>query len=370
MKSPYPLTSVVLDGFTSFASASVELGDLNVLIGPNGAGKSNFLAVFDMLGALVDRRLGVWFGEQGGPSRVLFGGLKRSQELRVTMKFNGGRQGYEAVLGAADGGTVFFVDERAWGTGQAHSQPFNLHMGSGHRETRLHDEMAHHPRGVAEWTLGCLSGWTRYHFHDTSRSAGIKQAQRIADSRALRRDGSNLAPFLYRLQQTGDPSVRRIRDAVRTVAPFFDDFVLQPDAATGDLIRLEWRHTDNDLFADAAMMSDGTLRFLCLATVLLQPDPPSVVLIDEPELGLHPYAINQLAELMKAASNTCQVVVSTQSVTLLDQITIEDVMVTERIDGSTHVRRLDRTGLDQWLDTYSVGDLWVKNLIDARPRFA
>ncbi|MEI2818510.1 MAG: AAA family ATPase [Microthrixaceae bacterium] len=111
MRSPYPLTSVVLDGFTSFASASVELGDLNVLIGPNGAGKSNFLAVFDMLGALVDRRLGVWFGEHGGPSRVLFGGLKRSQELRVTMKFNGGRQGYEAVLGAADGGTVFFVDE-------------------------------------------------------------------------------------------------------------------------------------------------------------------------------------------------------------------------------------------------------------------
>ncbi|MEI2818516.1 MAG: AAA family ATPase [Microthrixaceae bacterium] len=122
MRSPYPLTSVVLDRFTSFASASVELGDLNVLIGPNGAGKSNFLAVFDMLGALVDRRLGVWFGEHGGPSRVLFGGLKRSQELRVTMKFEQGRQGYEAVLGAADGGTVFFVDERAWGTGQAHSK--------------------------------------------------------------------------------------------------------------------------------------------------------------------------------------------------------------------------------------------------------
>ena len=221
---------------------------------------------------------------------------------------------------------------------------------------------------MVSWTLACLHGWVRYHFHDTSRTAGVKQRQPLNDSRELRRDGRNLAPFLYRLKLAGDPALVRIRDAVRSVAPFFDDFILEPDPFLGESILLEWRHRDSDVYGDASMLSDSTLRFLCLATVLLQPDPPAVVLIDEPELGLHPYAITQLAELLEAASQRCQIIVSTQSVTLLDRLRVEDVVIAERVDGATKLARLDLSQLSSWLEDYSVGDLWMKNLIGARPR--
>ncbi len=166
----------------------------------------------------------------------------------------------------------------------------------------------------------------------------------------------------------GDPALIRIRDAVRSVAPFFDDFVLEPDQFLGKSILLEWRHRDSDIYGDASMLSDGTLRFLCLATVLLQPDPPAVVLIDEPELGLHPYAITQLAELLEAGSRRCQIIASTQSVTLLDRLQVQDVVIAERVEGATRLGRLDLSQLGSWLEDYSVGELWVKNLIGARPR--
>jgi predicted ATPase len=368
MTAPHKLTRVTLERFASFESATLEIRDLNVLIGPNGAGKSNFLAFFDMVGSLIEQRLGVWVGEQGGADRVLFGGVKRSSDLSFRLEFADGGQGYEASISAGVGGQVFFGSEQAWGTGFGQPRPFNVGLGSGHSESLLPKEVLEHPGGVVSWTLACLRGWVRYHFHDTSRTAGVKQRQPLNDSRELRRDGRNLAPFLYRLKLAGDPSLVRIRDAVRSVAPFFDDFILEPDPFLGESILLEWRHRDSDVYGDASMLSDGTLRFLCLATVLLQPDPPAVVLIDEPELGLHPYAITQLAELLEAASQRCQIIVSTQSVTLLDRLRVEDVVIAERVDGATKLARLDLSQLSSWLEDYSVGDLWMKNLIGARPR--
>ena len=368
MQAPHKLSKVSIDRFTSFSAASLDVRDLNVVIGPNGAGKSNFLALFDMLGSLIEAELGRWVGEQGGMDRVLFGGVKKSDDLRVRLDFAGGRQGYEAWLAPGPSGRPFFSLEQTWGTGAGHEKPYHNLLGSGHSETQLTDEIKGHPNGVTAWTLDCLRGWVRYHFHDTSRTAGVKQPQPVGDARELRRDARNLAPFLHRLKVASDPALDRIRDAVRTVAPFFDDFILEPDALMGDTIRLEWRHRDSDVYADASMMSDGTLRFVCLATVLLQPDPPSIVLIDEPELGLHPYAIAQVAELLEAATARCQLIVSTQSVTLLDRLGIEDIVVAERVAGSTTLERLDVRDLGSWLDDYSIGDLWLKNLIGARPK--
>ena len=370
MPAPYKLTSVNVERFTSFEHASLDMKDLNVLIGPNGAGKSNFLALFDMLGSLIDQQLGRWVAEQGGMDRVLFGGVKRSDDLYIKLGFGGDRHGYEVVLVPAPGGGVSFGDEVAWGRGKLRTSPNTLQLGAGQSETRLIDSAKELGNRAATATIDCIRGWVRYHFHDTSPTAGIKQPQQIGDSRGLRRDGRNLAPFLYRLQETNDPSLTRIRDAVRTVAPFFDDFVLRPDPIATDSIRLEWRHRDSDVYADASMLSDGSLRFLCLATVLLQPDPPSVVLIDEPELGLHPYAISQLAELLEAASKRCQLIVSTQSVTLLDRLDVDDIVIAERVQGSTVLSRLDVSELGHWLEDYSVGDLWLKNLIGARPKLA
>jgi predicted ATPase len=367
MAPAHKLSKVTLERFRSFSASSLEIRNLNVLIGANGTGKSNFLALFDMVGALIDQRLGMWVGEQGGADRLLFGGVKRSPSFSLRLEFAEGSQGYQAVLGSAAGGGVFFAAESAWGTGAGYTEPFDVRLGVGHSESRLTEETKKHPSSVVSWTDRCLRGWVQYHFHDTSPTAGIKQPQPVNDGGSLRRDARNLAPFLYRLSSEGNPALVRIRDAVRSVAPFFDDFVLQPTGTGSSMMRLEWRHRDNDLYGDAAMLSDGTLRFICLAAVLLQPDPPAVVLIDEPELGLHPYAIGQLAEMLEATSSRCQIIVSTQSVTLLDRLKLEDVIVAERVNGATQLSRLSTEALSGWLEDYSLGDLWLKNLIGARP---
>lgn len=296
-------------------------------------------------------------------------GTKRSRTMRVRLEFTES-QGYEAEMATAPAGSLYFERESVWGTGVGHPRPFDVTMDPGGNESQLPHEVDRHPGGVAAWTMACLSGWRRYHFHDTSNSAGVKQPQPIADNRELHRDGSNLAPFLHALRQNDAVRYERIRDAIRTVTPFFDDFVLEPEVLNRSMIRLEWRHTDSDMFADATTLSDGTLRFMCLATVLLQPNPPKVVLIDEPELGLHPYAIHQLTELFQAASTRSQLIVATQSVTLLDQVRLDDVIVAERSDGASSLDRIDRERFESWLDAYSLGELWTKNVIGARPRHA
>ncbi len=370
MVSPHRLTKIEMSNFRSFRSAAIDVGDLSVLVGPNGAGKSNFLELFDMIGAILESQLGRWVGQRGGADRVLHNGVKRSSSMTVRLEYGQDKQGYSATLESAAGGGLFFAHEAAWGTGTLHSTPYTVQLGSGHAETMIHSEVKEYPSGVCSWTLECLSGWQRYHFHDTSDSAGVKQPVSVDDNRTLRRDGSNLAAFLYRLQQQGDPSITRIRDALRLVAPFFDDFVLKPLETNSDTIKLEWRHRDSDMYADASTLSDGSLRFLCIATVLLQPNPPSVILIDEPELGLHPFAIHQIAEMLRVGAMRTQILVSTQSVTLLDQVGLESIITADRVDGATELKRVDPESIKGWVDEFSVGDLWLKNVIGARPRFA
>ena len=189
------------------------------------------------------------------------------------------------------------------------------------------------------------------------------------DNRFLRPDGSNLAAFLHFLRQRHESSYHLIRGTVRLVAPFLNDFVLEPMALNENKIRLEWRHKGSDAYFDASSLSDGSLRFVALATLLLQPARlrPSVILLDEPELGLHPYAIATLASLVKQASVETQIVLATQSPLLLDHFQPEDVLVADRVSGGTKLNRLESAKLDAWLEEYSLGQLWEKNELGGRP---
>ena len=214
-----------------------------------------------------------------------------------------------------------------------------------------------------------LDGWRSYHFHDTGATSPLKKTAEVNDNRFLRHDGANLAPFLYYLSRKHVDSYNLIRRTVQLVAPFFDDFRLEPLALNEDTIRLEWRHRASDAYFAASSLSDGSLRFIALATVLLQPVSlrPSVFLLDEPELGLHPYAITTLASLIKQVSVETQVVLATQSPLLLDHFRPEDVLVAERVAGQTQFTRLDGAALETWLEDYSLGQLWEKNQFGGRP---
>ena len=135
-----------------------------------------------------------------------------------------------------------------------------------------------------------------------------------------------------------------IRRTVRLVAPFFDDFFLKPLKRNKDTIRLRWWHRGLDDYFDAASLSDGSLRFIALTTLLLQPVAlrPSVIIVDEPELGLHPAAITILASLIKQVSTETQIVAATQSPIFLDHFEPEDVIIAERVKGATQFKRKTR----------------------------
>ncbi|OAD18892.1 hypothetical protein THIOM_005498 [Candidatus Thiomargarita nelsonii] len=160
---------------------------------------------------------------------------------------------------------------------------------------------------------------------------------------------------------------QNIIEAVRLVAPFFDDFRLQPSRLNPEKIKLEWQHVGSDRYFNAHSFSDGTLRFICLATLLLQPELPAIILLDEPELGLHPYAISMLASIMQSAATTTQIIGVTQSVTLVNQFQLEDIIVIEREDEQSRFKRLNSEEIIHWLDDYGLGDLWEKNVLGGRP---
>ncbi|HWN70357.1 MAG TPA: AAA family ATPase [Haliangium sp.] len=361
----------------------LSLGSLNILIGANGSGKSNFLAVFALLHDIIEQRLQIHVAERGGANALLHFGQKRTSEIRIGLRVHG--NAYQVALAPAAGDELFFTEEACSHHAPLHPDPLLVRLGEGHRESRLQEaarRLRVVSRGVrtrsqrreagqfswlASFILESLASWKLYHFHDTSKSARVKQKHGIDDNVTLRPDAANLAAFLYRLQQTHEDAYRRIVAAVRMVAPFFEDFVLRPDRIRTDTIQLEWRERGSDDYFNAHALSDGTLRFICLATLLLQPELPTAILIDEPEIGLHPAAIQHLAAMVKSAATKTQVILSTQSVTLVNQFAPEDVIVVDREGQASAFRRITPHEIQDWLDGYALGELWEKNILGGRP---
>lgn len=341
----------------------LKLSPMNLLIGANGSGKSNFISLFDLLNQMVEGNFQLSVQRAGGANTFLYFGQKVTDEIRINLTF--GQNAYSCVWVPTADDLLIFADETCYFHGHGYSQPYLVSLGTGHRESKLPEKTTEDR--VADYVLNSLKSWKVYHFHDTGESAHVKKTGDINDNLYLRSDAGNLAAFLYLLQKTSSDHYEMIRDTIRLVAPFFDDFVLRPMPENENKIRLEWRERGSDHPFLAHHMSDGTLRFICLATLLLQPKPPSTILIDEPELGLHPYAINVLASLMRSASKRSQLIVSTQSVTLVNQFEAEDLLVVDRKDHATTIERVDPERLTEWLEDYAIGDLWEKNVLGGRP---
>jgi len=357
---PSQITRLVLRGYKSIAECDIELNRLNILIGANGAGKSNFIGFFRLIQRILDHQLQLMVGEIGGPDALLHFGRKTTEELHAELYF--GNNGYRFTLRPTEDNRIMFSHEALWWNQHGDWRPR-----SGHFETYAEEQK--HKTQIYDYVVPAMRSWRVYHFHDTSRSALVKQIHGINDNEYLREDARNLAAFLFRLKQFHETHYKRIVKAVQMVAPFFGDFRLRPRVENKEKIQLEWTEKGQDIPFTASALSDGTLRFICLATVLLQPEEfmPAAIIIDEPELGLHPYAITILAGLMKRASTCHQLIISTQSVELVNEFNAEDLIVVDRAGAASTLRRLDTEALREWLDEYSLGDLWKKNLLGGRP---
>ncbi len=339
-----------------------ELGDLNVLIGANGAGKSNFISLFRLLNEMYEGRLQIHVQTQGGPDALLHFG--RGETERIHAEFYFGANGYKFDLIPTADNRLIFEDEISWFGGVYYRTSSQALLGKSHEESKLKSASD----GYSPYVRTAVSQWRVYHFHDASEKAKVKQLQPSNDNLRLKVDAANLAPYLRMLRENHEAAYRRIVDAVRLVAPFFDDFVYRP--GNPDTVELEWiqaGHPDTPLRAH--MLSDGTLRFICLATLLLQPISrlPETILIDEPELGLHPYAISILVDIFKQVSEQRQLIVSTQSVELVNELSPEDVIVVDQENGASTFHRLSQEDLSGWLEQYSLGELWKRNILGGRP---
>lgn len=365
------LERVTLRGFKSIRDMELELRPLNILIGANGAGKSNLVSFFKLLNEMMGMRLQQHIGTTGRAQSILHYGPKITPQMEASLRFvvDDAVDTYTMRLFHAAGDTLVFADECLDYLKTGFPQPDRVSLGSGHEETRI-GQTAKEGNQTA-WVFKKLLERCRvYHFHDTSPTARVRQYGYVGHNGWLLPDAGNLAAFLLRLRdEDNGVAYESIIRSIRLVAPFFADFVLERNGPYKNDVILNWRDVGSDQVFGPHQLSDGTLRAMCLIALLLQPESqlPHLIVVDEPELGLHPYSLNAVAALFKRASHYTQVLISTQSSSFLDSFDPEDVVVVDREDNQSKFVRLESSQLKAWLEDYSLGEIWEKNVLGGGP---
>lgn len=361
------LTSIHVGGFKSIKNLpQLSLHNVNVFVGANGAGKSNLLSFFRLLNAIPAGKLQEFVSRAGGGDTLLYYGSKETRSMFGELGFedSAGVGQYAFVLVRTETDSLVFSTEEI-GRLAADTGPQRIQrLGSGHRESPLASE------GLPYqdlWNL--LAGSSVYHFEDTSETAAVRRRGNIEDNRRLRGDAGNLAAILYALRETRAQYYRRIVATIRQVAPFFEDFELAPRRIDPNSIQLNWRDRDSTNLFGPHQLSDGTLRTMALVALLGQPESelPPVIVLDEPEIGLHPYALEIVASLIKSASVHSTVIVATQSVGLVNQFAPEDIVTVTRDKAESKFERQNSETLAAWLQDYAIGEIWERNLIGGTP---
>ena len=379
------LQRVIINGFKSIKTMNLELRPLNILIGANGAGKSNLISFFKMLHEMMAGRLQLYIGTSGYAQSLLHFGPKVTRQIEAKLEFkidNGSVDIiYTICLLHAAGDTLIFAEETGTRNGSHLPQPSTTYsFGAGHQETKINKAAQAGTPTIANIIKKSLNYCQVYHFHDTSSTAPVRLFCNVGSNLCLLPDAGNLAALLLRFCEDNNPVYQRIIKTIRLIAPFFDDFVLEP---RGSKIILNWREKGSDEVFGPHQFSDGTLRAICLTTLLLQPeeDLPELIIVDEPELGLHPYALNVVAAMFSKASYHTQILISTQSSSFLDNFNPEDVIAvnrkgeesefkrlnSEKLESWSEFKRLNPEELESWLEEYSLGEIWEKNIIGGGP---
>jgi predicted ATPase len=376
------LTSLRLAGWKSIRDAKIELRPLNVLIGANGAGKSNLVSFFKLMNEMMEGRLQVHVGTTGGAESLLHYGSKRTPAIEADFRFETdlGQSAYSLRLVPAAGNTLIFDEEklRFFQSGVLELERFASLGGDpkyrGHRESELDslydrvDPSTDFDRS-GEVIRSYLHNSRVFHFHETSLLGPMRRDCLIDANRYLYSDAANLPAMLYLYRERYPTAYRRIVAAVKAVAPFFDDFVLEPLRLNPRNIALHWRAKGSEYDFGPHQLSDGTLRAIALFTLLLQPeaDLPELIVLDEPELGLHPAALAVFADLVKSTARHSQLLIATQSAALIDHFEADDIITVNLRDDSSTFERLDPERLKDWLAEYTLSELWERNVIGGGP---
>ncbi len=342
---------IEIKGYKSIKSQRVELKLINIMIGANGSGKSNFLSFFEFLYNLYNRKLNEYVALRGGLDKILHKGRKNLESLEFKMEFDKGTNGYSAKLVAGDEGFVFTAENLIF-----KGNSWEISAGS-EAQIKISSVIR------ATYIIQYLNGFRKYHFHDTGSSSPFTTFSDINnDIHNLYQNGSNIAAFLFDIQKKDKIVYNRIIKNIQSIAPYFSDFFLSPNSE--GKIRLQWQDKFSDIVYGPNDLSDGTLRFIALSVLFLQPTLPDTIIIDEPELGLHPAAIAKLSAMIQSvAAKKCQVIVATQSTDLISHFMPEDIITVDQIDGETQFERLSSQTLERWLEDYTIDDLWKRNII-------
>jgi len=373
---------IEIKNFKSIKEATISLSPINILIGPNGAGKSNFINFLKLVNIIYEQRLQSFIASHGKADKFLHFGRKNSIFLsgalifkdvenkpthRYTFKLIPNEKDNLVIDGEGSGynstHNIRTIDDLPVPPGEYWTDDITR---GGIDESRIKDSNNGRDKFLREY----LESFKIFHFHDTSASSPLKKVNRIKDNRTLKTDGSNLAAILYKLKKKREYVVyyKFIVKTIKSVVPFFEDFDLAPDVDDEEYIELVWKEKNKEQYFNAKDLSDGTLRFIALTTLFLQPNLPKTIIIDEPELGLHPFAVNKLCAMIRSASKKSQIIISTQSVNFINNFTPEDIIVVDRNKKSeSKFTRLEESDLSSWLSDYSLGEIWEKNIIGGRP---
>ncbi|MCY4560985.1 MAG: AAA family ATPase [Flavobacteriaceae bacterium] len=344
---------IEIEGYKSINSERIDLKPINILIGANGSGKSNFISFFDFLNRLCNRNLNHYIALSGGSDKILHKGQKTSNKISFKVEFSNGRNGYSVKLESGVDGFVF-VEERL-----IHGSYLGYDISYSDREARIKITDSY----GAKYIIDYLNGLRKYHFHDSSSNSPFTRLSSIdTDIYYLYNDGANLAAFLYEIRKSDTIVYNLIVKTIQSIAPYFLDFYFE--ANSKGLVRLLWIDKYSDITYGATNLSDGTIRFIALTVLFMQPKLPKTIIIDEPELGLHPSSIAKLAGMIKSvAAKGSQVIIATQSTDLLSHFSPEDILTVDQVNGESKFKRLSDNELREWLEDYTIDDLWKRNII-------
>lgn len=344
---------IEISGYKSIKSERIDLNPINLLIGANGSGKSNFISFFDFLNRLYNKNINEYIALTGGENKILHKGQKVTDTISFKLEFENGNNGYSANLKLGSDGLIF-TEERL-----IYRSDRGIDISRSDREARIKSTDNYR----AKYVIRYLERFRKYHFHDTSDKSPFTIPSHIEnDIYYLYYNGSNLAAFLYDIREKEKIVYNKIVKTVQSIAPYFSDFYFIPNSE--NFVKLQWKDKNSDTVYGVNDLSDGTIRFIALTVLFMQPNLPDTIIIDEPELGLHPSAIAKLAGMIKSVSaKGSQVIIATQSTDLISHFSPDSIITVDQIDGCSKFNRLNAEKLQEWLEDYTIDDLWKRNII-------